>query len=144
MQKTANDLLNWLNEEATDFDFANAATGPDANVLAKPGSLKRAHKEKKPAPPVTNKPRRTTKKSHRGPRIRETEEARSLLEKQLHGLYWWVFNASKMKGFIRAKGLHGPAEPELSARRNAAPEQSQAAGDDGNEPGTEDRQEGGT
>src|SRR4029077_8916338 len=103
-------------KKPTDFDFANAAIGSDANVPAKPGSLKRAHKRKKPAPPVTNKPRRTAKESHRGPRIRETEEARSLLEKQLHSLYWWVFNASKMKGFIRAKGLHEPAEPELSAK----------------------------
>ena len=39
--------------------------------------------------------------------IRETEEARALLERQLHSLYWWVFNAFKMKGFIRAKALDG-------------------------------------
>src|SRR5437773_8816983 len=37
--------------------------------------------------------------------IRETEEARALLERQLHSLYWWVFNAFKMKGFIQAKTL---------------------------------------
>jgi hypothetical protein len=37
--------------------------------------------------------------------IRETEETRALLEDQLHSLYWWVFNAFKMKGFIRAKAL---------------------------------------
>jgi hypothetical protein len=37
--------------------------------------------------------------------IREVEEARALLEDQLHSLYWWVFNAFKMKGFIRAKAL---------------------------------------
>src|SRR5213593_3533485 len=37
--------------------------------------------------------------------IRETEEARALLERQLHSLYWWVFNACKMRGFIRAKAL---------------------------------------
>lgn len=37
--------------------------------------------------------------------IRETEEARALLENQLSSLYWWVFNACKMKGFIRAKAL---------------------------------------
>ena len=37
--------------------------------------------------------------------IREVEEARSLLEEQLHSLYWWVFNAYKMRGFIRAKGM---------------------------------------
>ena len=39
--------------------------------------------------------------------IRETEEARALLERQLHSLYWWVFNAFKMKGLIRAKALDG-------------------------------------
>jgi hypothetical protein len=41
----------------------------------------------------------------RGSGIREAEEARALLEDQLHNLYWWVFNAFKMKGFIRAKAL---------------------------------------
>jgi hypothetical protein len=45
------------------------------------------------------------KKSDLGSGIREAEEARALLEDQLHSLYWWVFNAFKMKGFIRAKGL---------------------------------------
>ncbi|HEV2714196.1 MAG TPA: hypothetical protein VGU64_02950 [Terriglobales bacterium] len=30
---------------------------------------------------------------------------RALLEDQLNSLYWWVFNAFKMKGFIRAKAL---------------------------------------
>jgi hypothetical protein len=38
-----------------------------------------------------------------GSKIRESDEARTLLERQLHSLYWWVFNASKMKGFLRAK-----------------------------------------
>ncbi len=37
--------------------------------------------------------------------VRETGEARALLEDQLSSLYWWVFNAFKMKGFIRAKAL---------------------------------------
>jgi hypothetical protein len=45
------------------------------------------------------------KKSDQRSAIRETEEARALLEDQLHSLYWWVFNACKMKGFIRAKAL---------------------------------------
>src|SRR5947199_10389056 len=48
--------------------------------------------------------------SGRSSAIRETEEARALLENQLHSLYWWVFNACKMKGFIRAKGLHQAEE----------------------------------
>jgi hypothetical protein len=47
----------------------------------------------------------SAKKSDQGSGIREAEEARALLEDQLHSLYWWVFNASKMKGFIRAKAL---------------------------------------
>jgi hypothetical protein len=41
----------------------------------------------------------------RGSGIRESEEARALLEDELSSLYWWVFNAFKMKGFIRAKAL---------------------------------------
>jgi hypothetical protein len=40
-----------------------------------------------------------------GSGIREAEEARALLEDQLGSLYWWVFNAFKMKGFVRAKAL---------------------------------------
>jgi hypothetical protein len=52
---------------------------------------------------------------HRASGIRETEEARALLEKQLHSLYWWVFNACKMKGFIRAKGLSEAAERQRDA-----------------------------
>jgi hypothetical protein len=40
-----------------------------------------------------------------GSKIRESDEARTLLERQLHSLYWWVFNASKMKGFLRAKAI---------------------------------------
>src|SRR5438067_8730528 len=54
----------------------------------------------------SNKGRRlAAKKSDRSSGIRETEEARALLEDQLNNLYWWVFNAFKMKGFIRAKAL---------------------------------------
>ena len=37
--------------------------------------------------------------------IREAEQARALLQDQLHSLYWWVFNASRIKGFLRAKQL---------------------------------------
>jgi hypothetical protein len=44
-------------------------------------------------------------KTGRASGIRETEEARALLEDQLHNLYWWIFNAFRIKGFIRAKGL---------------------------------------
>ena len=56
------------------------------------------------------------KKAAKGSGIRETEEARALLEDQLNNLYWWVFNAFKMKGFIQAKGLYEAAE----RRRNAS------------------------
>ena len=44
-------------------------------------------------------------RAKRGSGIREVEEARALLEDQLSSLYWWVFNAFKMKGFIRAKAM---------------------------------------
>src|SRR5216117_4297869 len=56
--------------------------------------------------------------------IRETEEARALLERQLHSLYWWVFNAFKMKGFIRAKAL------DKLQRSVAAGEESHTERDD--------------
>jgi hypothetical protein len=56
----------------------------------------------------------TRRMADAGSGIRDTEEARALLEDQLSSLYWWVFNAFKMKGFIRAKGLdelHHPTVP---------------------------------
>ena len=52
-------------------------------------------------------PRPKEKTINRSTGIQETEEARALLERQLHSLYWWIFNAFKMKGFIRAKALDG-------------------------------------
>jgi len=42
----------------------------------------------------------------------------------LHSLYWWVFNAFKMKGFIRAKAL------DKLQRSVAAGEESHAERDD--------------
>ena len=62
---------------------------------------------------------RRKERTDRSSGIRETEEARALLEDQLHSLYWWVFNACKMKGFIRAKELHLTAESRLDASGNA-------------------------
>jgi len=66
--------------------------------------------------------------SGRSSAIRETEEARALLENQLGSLYWWVFNACKMKGFIRAKALYEAAERQLNAgdAHSDSPEQSPA------------------
>jgi len=66
--------------------------------------------------------------SGRSSGIRETEEARALLENQLGSLYWWVFNACKMKGFIRAKALYEAAERQLNAgdAHSDSPEQSPA------------------
>ena len=75
------------------------------------------------------KPAQKSKKfSEKGSGIRETEEARALLENQLHSLYWWVFNACKMKGFIRAKALYEAAERQLNAgdAHSDSPEQSPA------------------
>src|SRR6266566_10161102 len=61
---------------------------------------------KRPIRKRSKKPGRNKKKLTEGKSgIRETEEARALLQDQLHSLYWWVFNACKMKGFIRAKAL---------------------------------------
>jgi hypothetical protein len=66
--------------------------------------------------------------SGRSSAIRETEEARALLENHLGSLYWWVFNACKMKGFIRAKALSEAAERPLNAgdAHSDSPEQSPA------------------
>ena len=52
--------------------------------------------------------------------IREIEQARALLQDQLHRLYWWVFNACRIKGFLRAKQLDEiEAEGEgLSEKQN--------------------------
>jgi hypothetical protein len=57
---------------------------------------------------------RRNNRTDRSSGIRETEEARRLLESQLHSLYWWVFNASKMKGFIRARGLNESIRANVS------------------------------
>jgi len=90
--------------------FVDAQSGGSSNAPAKRRAGKRSarprQKSKKFAS-SSNKNRRLTaaKKLDGGSGIRETEEARSLLEDQLHSLYWWVFNAFKMKGFIRAKAL---------------------------------------
>jgi hypothetical protein len=61
--------------------------------------------------------------------IRETDEARALLQDQLHSLYWWVFNACRIKGFLRAKQLDElPREqqstPPIDAAASAEHEQS--------------------
>ena len=71
----------------------------------------RKHSRRQPGPVAkrpsssSKVPRRRKKTTNRESGIRETEDARALLEKQLHTLYWWVFNAFKMKGFTRAKAL---------------------------------------
>ena len=91
-------------KKPTEFDFASAAT--DANTPAVRKAAKPARKRRKLASAARRKRRpRASRKLRRASGIRETEEARALLEKQLHSLYWWVFNACKMRGFIRAKAL---------------------------------------
>jgi hypothetical protein len=65
---------------------------------------------------VSDQPRRT-KARRSEPAVRETEEARKLLQDQLHSLYWWVFNACRIKGFLRAKKLDElpPEQPNTPA-----------------------------
>jgi hypothetical protein len=58
------------------------------------------------------------KKTRHRSGIREVEETRALLEKQLHSLYWWVFNACRIKGFIRAKALHAMRSEQDEKRTN--------------------------
>ena len=60
--------------------------------------------------------------------IRETEQARALLQDQLHSLYWWVFNACRIKGFLRAKQLDElEAESEPLIDEQSTPERKPAA-----------------
>jgi len=85
-------------------DEVQSDAGPGMPAKRRSGkrSTKPARKNKK----SSNMPgSRAAKKSDGGSGIRETEEARALLTDQLNSLYWWVFNAFKMKGFIRAKAL---------------------------------------
>ncbi len=86
---------------------AQTSGGPrtPAKRRVKKRSTEPARNSKKVLPSDAKAGRLVTRKSDRVSRIRETEEARALLADQLHGLYWWVFNACKMKGFIRAKAL---------------------------------------
>ena len=55
--------------------------------------------------PATKKKPRRAKAEGPAAGIREAEQARVLLQDQLHRLYWWVFNACRIKGFLRAKQL---------------------------------------
>jgi hypothetical protein len=78
---------------------------PDPGTSSKRNTATRSGKkvqaDKNLTPSGSKNRRRIEKKA----RIRETDEARALLENQLHGLYWWVFNAFRIRGFIRAKEL---------------------------------------
>jgi len=85
------------------FDHAQSASNGGAK--AKPPRRKREPKQARTSKELTR-----SRADVSG--IRETEEARALLQEQLHSLYWWVFNACKMKGFIRAK-----TEDELQRAR---------------------------
>jgi hypothetical protein len=91
--------------KANSVNVSSAAT---PGVPAEQRVAKRSRKQSRTRPKGAsgNKIERSAAKTPRlGSGIREPEEARALLENQLHSLYWWVFNACKMKGFIRAKAL---------------------------------------
>ena len=86
----------------------NVSSAATPGVPAKQRVAKRSRKQSRTGTKgaSVNKIARSAAKTPRlGSGIREAEEARALLENQLHSLYWWVFNACKMKGFIRAKAL---------------------------------------
>jgi hypothetical protein len=85
-------------------DEVQSDAGPGMPAKRRSGkrSTKPARKNKESSNMIGS---RAAKKSDGGSGIRETEEARALLTDQLNSLYWWVFNAFKMKGFIRAKAL---------------------------------------
>jgi hypothetical protein len=115
-------------KKPTEFTFTDTVAGAGVRPSAERRTAKSARTSKQLASAAKGKRRsRATRKLRRASSIRETEEARALLEKQLHSLYWWVFNACKMKGFIRAKGLSEPADRRLNASgdaRSSSPEKS--------------------
>jgi hypothetical protein len=77
---------------------------------------------------ASNPPRRVTVEQPVAS-IRETEQARALLQDQLQRLYWWVFNACRIKGFLRAKQLDElEAESELvTEEQSTLPRESAAS-----------------
>jgi hypothetical protein len=96
--------------------FAAPQTAASTATAQKRRVTRRAQK------PASKRTKRARRMSDGGSGIRETEEARAMLEGQLHSLYWWVFNAFKMKGFIQAKALGelergGPNGSETRAER---------------------------
>src|SRR4029453_91723 len=99
-----------LMKRSTKADIANAQhnVGPDTPTKRRGGkcSTEPKRKRKKIILHTNQRELLATKKSRRGSGVRETEEARALLERQLHSLYWWVFNAFKIMVFIRAKALN--------------------------------------
>ena len=98
-------------------DSADAfQSGASPGRLAKRSMRKRSKK----------RTRNRTKFAEAGSGIRESEEARALLEDQLSSLYWWTFHAFRMKGFIRAKGLYEAAE-RRSGRNDDAEKTSTGA-----------------
>src|SRR5438045_2079185 len=103
--------------KADSFDVRQRAAIPDEPA-------------KRPVRKQSKKPSRNKKKfAGENSGIRETEEARALLQDQLHSLYWWIFNAFKMKGFIRAKAL-GKLQRSVAAGEESHTERDDFADDD--------------
>ena len=92
--------------KANSVNVSSAATSA---VPAKQRVAKRSRKQSRTGNKSATSGNKIEQSAAKTPRlgsgIREAEEARALLEDQLGSLYWWVFNAFKMKGFIRAKAL---------------------------------------
>ena len=110
-------------------DNARAASGSGAAV--------RSSKEKIPSgrtgrggkrPSHTKKAGGKAKKKQPPVGIRQAQETRSLLEQHLHNLYWWVFNAHKIRGFIQAKRSNqragGDGEIRIDPRQLGGPADS--------------------
>lgn len=84
------------------------------------GAAKRVHRSEKRRSSSPKIPRGKAKKKQPSAGIREAQEARALLEEQLNGLYWWVFNAYKIKGFTGAKAADQVKARESEARVEAS------------------------
>jgi hypothetical protein len=91
--------------DSADVLQSGTSPGPPAKQRVAKRSRKQSRTRSKRATSGNKIERSVAKTPRLGSGIREAEEARALLEDQLGSLYWWVFNAFKMKGYIRAKAL---------------------------------------
>ena len=82
----------------------------NAGAAARTGAAVRSSTERVPSSRTERGGKRRSPRKKAGGKdkqpplgIRQAQETRTLLEQHLHNLYWWVFNAHKIRGFVQAK-----------------------------------------